>query len=45
MGQKKSKVSKEKQERIEKTIKDEMVDISNFKISNQELIVEKYGRI
>lgn len=31
--------------RIEQTLKEEQVDISNFKISNQELIFEKYGRI
>ncbi|KAL4442843.1 hypothetical protein ABPG74_010732 [Tetrahymena malaccensis] len=46
MGQKSSKQNKEKKARIEQTLKEEQqVDTSNFKISNQELIFEKYGRI
>ncbi|EAS02022.1 calcium-dependent kinase (macronuclear) [Tetrahymena thermophila SB210] len=46
MGQKGSKQNKEKKARIEQTLKEEQqVDTSNFKISNQELIFEKYGRI
>lgn len=50
MGHKNSKQitqeQKDKKERIENDLKEEAkIDVSNFKISNQELIFEKYGRI